>query len=191
MKEITLRADCANCAALCCLALAFDRSALFAIDKAAGEACPHLDVDGACAIHRERSQRGFAGCVSYDCLGAGQRATQLVPGAKDWRSDRAIVKPLSQAFGDLLRAHESLHLLDLAAMLDISSAEHGALAALRVTLVEAGIDGQKIAAARSRIDMFLSGLKAAVGKEGVSSCLPAGKHRLLKRKFAQSPDALS
>ena len=36
-----LRADCARCAGLCCVAPAFAASADFAIDKPAGHACPH------------------------------------------------------------------------------------------------------------------------------------------------------
>jgi hypothetical protein len=43
MDDALLRAECARCAALCCVTLAFDASDLFAFDKAAGEPCPHFD----------------------------------------------------------------------------------------------------------------------------------------------------
>lgn len=155
MKKIALRADCANCSALCCMALAFDRSSLFAIDKAAGEACPHLDERGACAIHHERTERGFAGCVGFDCLGAGQRTTQLFFEGRDWMRDRSLVGPMSQAFGRLLRAHEYFSLLDMVETLDLASAERETLAELRVALEDAGIDGGNLAAVQSRIDSVL------------------------------------
>lgn len=170
MKKIILRADCANCSALCCMALAFDRSSLFAIDKAAGEACPHLDECGACVIHRERAERGFAGCINFDCLGAGQRATQFFSGGSNWRKDQSLVEPMSRAFGLLLRAHEYLSLLDLAEALDISAAERDVLAELRTALEDAGINGREIAAVQSRIDTFLKSLNGYVS-EG-TACLP-------------------
>jgi hypothetical protein len=62
MTSTDLRADCARCAALCCLALAFDRSPLFAFDKAAGEPCANLGSRGRCLIYAERAAKGFAGC---------------------------------------------------------------------------------------------------------------------------------
>lgn len=82
--DTSLRADCARCAGLCCVALAFDRSPLFAEDKPAGEGCRHLRIDG-CRIHASRAQRGYAGCVSYDCLGAGQLVTQQLFAGGSWR----------------------------------------------------------------------------------------------------------
>lgn len=168
MTKIDLRPDCANCAALCCVALAFDRSSMFAIDKPAGQACPHLDDCGACTIHDEREARGFAGCIAFDCLGAGQRATQLCPVDSGVNMDGTLAKSLAQAFGNLLRAHEHLLLLDLAERLDMSHIERHALAELRDALVDAGIDGRKIAVARSRIESFLKGLKSYVDGQAIA-----------------------
>jgi hypothetical protein len=68
-----LRADCAGCAALCCVAPAFARSADFAIDKPAGVRCLHLADDHRCSIHERLRPAGFPGCAAYDCFGAGQR----------------------------------------------------------------------------------------------------------------------
>ncbi|HZC25622.1 MAG TPA: GAF domain-containing SpoIIE family protein phosphatase, partial [Actinopolymorphaceae bacterium] len=45
---LDLRADCSRCAGLCCVAPSFSASADFAIDKAAGRACPHLRTDFRC-----------------------------------------------------------------------------------------------------------------------------------------------
>ena len=70
-----LTADCTRCAALCCVATAFDASEDFAFSKPAGARCPHL-AGTRCAIHAERPARGFSGCVAFDCHGAGQRATR-------------------------------------------------------------------------------------------------------------------
>jgi hypothetical protein len=76
----SFRGDCGRCAALCCVALALDRGPHFAIDKPAGEACPHQAADHRCAIHSRLAQSGFAGCAAYDCLGAGQLATAMFAG---------------------------------------------------------------------------------------------------------------
>jgi hypothetical protein len=74
---IGLRADCTQCAGLCCVTLAFDRGESFGFAKAAGRPCPHLQPSHRCAIHVQRFERGFSGCVSFDCAGAGQLVTRL------------------------------------------------------------------------------------------------------------------
>jgi hypothetical protein len=111
MNHVTLRADCAHCAALCCVALAFDRSKLFAFDKQAGTPCAHLSARGACAIHGERERRGFSGCVGYDCLGAGQYVTQLLFAGRSWREDKALLAPMIDAFAIVREIHALLVVL--------------------------------------------------------------------------------
>lgn len=101
MSDADFRGDCGRCVALCCVGLAFDRGALFAIDKLAGEACPHLSPDCGCAIHAERASRGFAGCVRFDCRGAGQLATALFNGL-GWRDSEAVRRQMLRAFALLL-----------------------------------------------------------------------------------------
>ncbi|GAA3057755.1 pentapeptide repeat-containing protein [Actinokineospora globicatena] len=76
-----LRADCANCHALCCRVPAFSASADFAIDKPAGRACPNLLADHRCGIHDQLRPKGFTGCTVYDCFGAGQKVTRVAPEA--------------------------------------------------------------------------------------------------------------
>jgi hypothetical protein len=105
MTPITLRADCTQCASLCCVALSFERSSLFAFDKEAGEPCAHLSRCGACRIHGERAARGFAGCASYDCLGAGQYVTQAMFGGRSWTADRALLGPMMEAFAIVREIH--------------------------------------------------------------------------------------
>lgn len=79
---LELRADCSRCRALCCVAPAFARSADFPIDKPAGVPCVHL-AGSTCTVHTRLRPLGFAGCVAYDCFGAGQRVSALpVPPAR-------------------------------------------------------------------------------------------------------------
>jgi hypothetical protein len=111
MIPSTLRGDCAQCVALCCVALAFDRSRLFAYDKPAGEPCANLSANGRCLIHAERAARGFGGCEVYDCLGAGQAVTQGLFGGANWRDDPALLGPMMEAFAVMRPAYEALALL--------------------------------------------------------------------------------
>ena len=81
-----LRADCANCFGLCCVALTFIRSADFARDKPSGEPCRNLAADHRCGIHGRLRDAGYRGCTVYDCLGAGQKVSQVTFGGRDWRA---------------------------------------------------------------------------------------------------------
>lgn len=119
MDVAMLRADCTRCAGLCCVLLAFDRSALFARDKPAGMRCVHLGSDCRCRIHASRAKRGFAGCVNYDCLGAGQRATALLLGRTATAAEQFDV------FAAIHRQHEVLTLLHATAAWPLSP-EHRA-----------------------------------------------------------------
>ena len=127
MTPVTLRGDCAQCAALCCVAPAFDRSPMFAIDKPAGEPCPNLDAACRCRIHDERAAQGFAGCIAYDCLGAGQYVTQAMFAGRSWREDPALLEPMARAFSALRQAHEALLLLRQAEALTLPAEARTAL----------------------------------------------------------------
>jgi uncharacterized protein YjbI with pentapeptide repeats len=80
-----LRADCTNCFGLCCIALAFEKSADFAIDKDAGEPCINLQEDFRCGIHSRLRESGFKGCTVYECFGAGQKLSQVSFEGRSWR----------------------------------------------------------------------------------------------------------
>ena len=134
IPEPELRADCSRCAALCCVALAFDRSDKFAIDKASGEICRHLGAGHRCRIHAERNRRGFSGCVSYDCLGAGQRVTQQVFNGKTWHDDPSLLIPMTEAFNAMRRVHDVLQLLVEAERLPLNDVERGQSRVLRQEL---------------------------------------------------------
>ncbi|WP_419910895.1 hypothetical protein [Hoeflea sp.] len=121
MNNAFLRADCARCAALCCVALAFDKSERFGIDKPAGQPCPHLHASHRCTIHAARGQSGFAGCVDYDCLGAGQRVTQEVFNGRTCWGDHASLRRMMNAFRAMRKVHELLFLLQTAEQLQLSA----------------------------------------------------------------------
>lgn len=159
MTEITLRSDCGRCAALCCVALAFDRGALFGFDKAAGAPCAHLTGGGRCAIHRARARRGFGGCVGYDCLGAGQRVTQALFGGRSWLDESALLGPMSEAFVVVRRAHELLMLLRQARDLPLSPDEGERLADLEASLVAAEDSAALVASIEAEVRSFLRGLR--------------------------------
>lgn len=120
MAHPQLKADCAQCAALCCVALSFDRSEHFAIDKAAGQPCPNLDDCHSCGIHQHLSARGFSGCVRYDCAGAGQRVTQEVFEGRTWRDDQALLRPMMDAFRAMREVHDLMSMLLVVVKMDIS-----------------------------------------------------------------------
>ena len=80
-----LRADCARCFALCCVAPTFAVSVDFAINKKAGKPCPKLHSDFRCSIHTQLRQQGFRGCAVYDCFGAGQKVSLVTFAGLDWQ----------------------------------------------------------------------------------------------------------
>ncbi|MGY6020104.1 pentapeptide repeat-containing protein [Streptomyces spinosirectus] len=104
-----LRADCARCFALCCVALPFAASADFAIDKQAGEPCPNLRQDHGCGIHARLRDKGFNGCTVYDCFGAGQKVSQITFGGQDWRGGSAErARRMFDVFPVVRQLHELL-----------------------------------------------------------------------------------
>jgi hypothetical protein len=100
-------ADCSRCLALCCVGPGFAASADFAIDKPARTPGPHLRPDSWCGIHDRLRDRGFPGCVVFDCFGAGQQVVQVTFGGAT-RRDPAMFDALAV----LHPLHEVLALLD-------------------------------------------------------------------------------
>lgn len=103
-----LRADCSQCAALCCVGLAFAASADFAFAKGAGTPCQNLQSDFRCGIHSELRRSGMKGCTVFDCYGAGQKTTQLTFGGRDWRRDPQTASQMFQVFPVLIQLQEML-----------------------------------------------------------------------------------
>lgn len=118
-----LRADCANCFGLCCVAPAFSASSDFAIDKPAGHACPHLDGDFRCGVHSRLRDHGFAGCAVYDCFGAGQQVSRITFGWQDWRSP-AVAERMFAVFAIMRQLHELLWYLDAALTMQATGSLH-------------------------------------------------------------------
>ncbi|HEY0572752.1 MAG TPA: pentapeptide repeat-containing protein [Pseudonocardia sp.] len=122
-----LRADCARCAGLCCVAPGFTASTDFAVDKPAGQPCQHLGEDFACGIHHDLRNRGFPGCTVYDCFGAGQKVVQITFGGQDWRRSPRLAESMFAAFGIVRHLHELLWYLTEALTLHAARPLHGEL----------------------------------------------------------------
>ena len=117
---LELYPDCSRCEAICCVALAFDASAEFAVDKAAGEPCRHLTATNRCRIHSRLPEHGFSGCAKYDCYGAGQRATALIGQAR-FRDPSVRTRTLVDTFTRLVAIGELLLLLREAGRLELGT----------------------------------------------------------------------
>lgn len=114
----SLKEDCVQCAALCCLALAFDKGADFGIDKSAGKPCPNLSGHK-CGIHDRLHMEGFSGCTRYSCGGAGQRVTQELFAGQSWRDDPKLTQPMMEAFRGMRAVQDALAVLVAAADLPL------------------------------------------------------------------------
>ena len=107
MTHPTLSADCAQCAALCCVGLTLDKGELFAFDKPAGTPCPNLSGHS-CSCHDALEESGNRGCVIYDCAGAGQRVIQERFNGESWRDDPALLPAMLRDFERLKPLHERM-----------------------------------------------------------------------------------
>ncbi|MCB1356494.1 MAG: hypothetical protein KDK53_08370 [Maritimibacter sp.] len=134
MRELPdLTSDCVSCAALCCLALHFDKGDNFAIDKPAGLPCPNLDSGLGCTLYNRLEAEGFRGCALYECKGAGQRVVQELFKGKDWLKHPDLAEPMMAAFAAMRQVHDGIELLATAGTLDLP----GALEAERQALLRA------------------------------------------------------
>ena len=156
-----LTADCSRCAGLCCVAPAFAKSSDFAIDKPAGRACPNLRDDFGCAIHDQLRERGFSGCVVFDCFGAGQQVTQVTFGGRDWRSEPELAGPMFALLPVVRQVHELIWYLAEALKLDAARRLHPKLRAAldETSLLAAGTAAElraiDLVAYRNRVNPLL------------------------------------
>lgn len=143
----SLVADCASCAALCCIGLALDRGDAFAIDKPAGQPCPNLNGH-LCTIHDTLDADGFSGCTAFDCHGAGQRVVQELHAGASWHDQPDILHQMMDDFLDLRRIHDQWHLLDAAAALPLTDQEKQAreqlIAAITAPVTRANLTDRAI-----------------------------------------------
>ncbi len=168
-----LRADCARCFALCCVALPFAHSADFAFDKAAGAPCQHLSAGFDCTIHDRLRPAGMPGCAVFDCFGAGQRVAQVTFGGRDWRTDPESARPMFESFADLRVLHELLWYLTEALAWPAAAPRHGELrAALAETeqLADAVLAGPDVVSHRAAVAPLLRAASELVRR-------PAGPDR--------------
>jgi hypothetical protein len=156
---------------LCCVAPAFGRSAEFAIDKPAGRPCPNLSADDSCSIHTVLRPRGFSGCTTYDCFGAGQQVTQhTYAGAVTWRSSPGSAGEMFRVFAVMRALHELLFYLTEAVRLTGSGALHEQLVLARadlhrLTRESAGtLDGLDVDGLRDRVVPLLRAASERVRK---------------------------
>jgi hypothetical protein len=158
LDRAQLRADCANCAGLCCVAPAFAASADFAIDKPAGSPCPNLQDDFRCGIHARLRESGFPGCTVFDCFGAGQRITQETFGGRPWRETPGLAAAQFAVLPVMRQLHEVRWHLSEAAALPAASALRNDIAAARART-------ERLAAgpAAELIELDVTGLRAGVG----------------------------
>ena len=110
LERIASRSDCANCAALCCVAYPSDDMPGFAASKRSGEPCPRLAQCGTCTIYEDRERLGFGGCIAYECFGAGQFVTQALShrGAQPGRT--VATQAMIDRFLQVRPAFDLLHL---------------------------------------------------------------------------------
>jgi hypothetical protein len=107
-SRITLEADCGACKGLCCVLLPFDADQGFAFNKAAGTPCPNLTRHFRCSVHTTLVERGFPGCRSYDCHGAGQYVTALLNLDDRWHEAASTVQEAYEAFTTIKALHMRL-----------------------------------------------------------------------------------
>ncbi len=157
-----LTPDCSRCAALCCMALAFDAGEDFAIDKPAGLPCPNLERH-LCSIYEDLDEEGFSGCARYSCTGAGQRVTQEVFAGQSWQDSPELAGPMSEALRQMKAVHESLELLAMAENLGLEDDDEAAREALLAALTpEVGFTPETLAATTEtvrRVPAFLATLR--------------------------------
>jgi len=161
--QSTYRADCERCVGLCCVAAPFQRSADFALTKPAGVPCPHLGTDHRCTIHAQLQERGFPGCVSFDCYGAGQRVTARHPAPP---AGTHGATPRAALFDDF---HATMGVCELGWHLDAARARpdlpprwHAALDAAGATVQQAAEAPGDVRALRDQVSALLSEVSRSI-----------------------------
>ncbi len=103
-----LTADCSRYFGLCCVLLPFRREGgAFGADKDSGTPCHHLDAHDRCTIHDSLRERGWSGCQTFDCFGAGQQVSQVTYGGESWR-DAGDLGEMAAVLSVMRQLHEML-----------------------------------------------------------------------------------
>jgi uncharacterized protein YjbI with pentapeptide repeats len=123
-ERIKFQADCSNCFALCCVALPFGKSSDFPFDKNGGSPCRNLQEEYTCKVHSELRERGFKGCTTFECFGAGQKVSQFTYEGVSWRENQSLAEEMFTVFPIMQQLHEMLYYLYEALQLEITSSFH-------------------------------------------------------------------
>ncbi|MEV7084955.1 pentapeptide repeat-containing protein [Streptomyces sp. NPDC093085] len=156
-----MRADCARCFGLCCVALTFSAASGFPEDKAAGKPCSRLRADFGCSVHGELRQRGYHGCTVYDCFGAGQKISRITYAGRDWRQDPGAAGEMFALLPVVRQLQELLRYLTEALTLEPARPLHGEVRTARerverLTLADpATLLAVDVAAQRSAVNPLL------------------------------------
>lgn len=122
MKLPVLQADCSQCFALCCVLLPFSAGESFPETKSSGHPCHNLDADDSCSIHSTLTEKGWSGCVAFDCFGAGQQVAQVTYAGVSWREGGNLGE-MAAVLSVMRQLHEMLALLDEAVRRGASDAD--------------------------------------------------------------------
>ncbi|USK72269.1 pentapeptide repeat-containing protein [Peribacillus asahii] len=123
----SLKADCMNCFGLCCTALNIAASSDFAINKTAGTPCPNLQRDFRCKIHENLREKGFKGCTVFDCLGAGQKVSQVTFNGQSWKEHPEIAEKMFRVFPVMEQLYEMIAFIAEALTYEVSHLLQGKL----------------------------------------------------------------
>lgn len=161
------RSDCSRCAALCCIAYPSEDMPGFSAKKAVGEPCPNLQGDGLCAIYKSRAEQGFAGCITFECFGAGQHVVQKLFEGRDWRDDPSLLGPMVETFLAMRPVSNLAYLVESALALDLEENTRETLARSRMELADiastqSGLsDTRRIAEAEKTIRRIYASIEPA------------------------------
>ncbi|HAX72701.1 MAG TPA: hypothetical protein DCY20_04190 [Firmicutes bacterium] len=125
-----LKTDCSACFGLCCVALFYSRMDGFPSDKPAGKPCLDLEKNFGCRIHEELKEKGYKGCLGYDCIGAGQKICQVTFKGLDWRSHPNVKQEMFDVLPIMRGLHELLWFLNDAYRFDVTKPLHQTIQAL-------------------------------------------------------------
>lgn len=131
-----LQSDCEHCFGLCCVALPYAKSADFAFNKDGGVPCRNLGQDNRCGIHEHLREKGFNGCVTYECFGAGQHVSQHIYEGIDWRGNAERAKQMFEVLPIVQQLHEMLYYLDQSLNLEEALSIHEELRELYESTLE-------------------------------------------------------
>lgn len=131
-----LKSNCNNCFGLCCVALPYGKSSDFPFTKDGGTPCRNLCSNNLCTIHGQLREKGFRGCVSYECFGAGQHVSQSIYKGNDWREDAEHAEEMFAVFPVVQQLHEMLWYLQQTLTLEETQPLHSSLQKISEETIE-------------------------------------------------------